>query len=187
MKKVLVINGSPHKKGHTTALVEEVLKEVEKEAEVRFINCYEADIKPCIDCKYCSKVKGECFIKDDMNSLYKSLKESEIIILAAPMYFGMFPSEVKALIDRCQVIWSEKHVFKSENIPLKRGIFIFNGGDQWPNMFQSMETIGRYFFNTLNCSIDYELLISNTDKDIAYVNSNLHHITGCKEALKNLF
>lgn len=187
MKKVLVINASPHKKGHTTALLQEILKDAEEKVVIRFINCYEVDIKPCIDCKYCSKVKGKCFIKDDMNNLYKELKECDIVILASPMYFGMFPSELKALIDRCQVIWSEKHCFKDENIPKKRGIFIFNGGDKWPNMFQPMETVGRYFFNTINCSIAFKVFISNTDRDLDYLNSNLLQIKECKEVLKNLF
>ena len=112
MKKLLVINGSPNKEGHTKKIIDEVLNGLDKDkVKITEINCYSKKISPCIDCKCCSSRKGKCSIKDDMEEIYYELKKSDFIILGSPMYFGMFPAPLKALIDRCQLLWSEKNIF----------------------------------------------------------------------------
>jgi len=99
------------------------------------------------------------------------------------MYSGMFPSPLKSLIDRCQVIWSKKFIFKQNIKQRKQGIFIFNGGSSWNNMFNPMETIGKYFFNTLNCDISFKLYIDNTDKNYDYINKHYDDILKCKNMI----
>lgn len=186
MKKILVINGSPNKNGHTKTIVEDLLSTVdEKDIEIVKVDCYAKKINPCIDCKCCSRKQGQCSIKDDMESVYNHLKECDIVILASPMYFGMFPAPLKALIDRCQLIWSEKYIFNKTAKP-KQGIVVFDSGIGWNNMYIPMETIAKYFFNTINCSIAGRLYITNTDEDHDYINNNASSIECCKEILNRL-
>ncbi|MEG1254579.1 flavodoxin family protein [Clostridium sp.] len=185
MKKLLVINGSPNKHGHTTKILDDIMIGVDKDIEINYVNCYSLDIKPCIDCKNCSNIQGICSIEDSMTMIYKHIKESNIIILASPMYFGMFPAPLKSLIDRCQVIWSEKFIFNNINKENKKGIFIFNGGSSWDNMFINMENIGKYLFNTLDCSIIYKILIDNTDKKLEHLEINKDKILKCRSLINN--
>lgn len=183
MKKIIIINGSPNKEGHTNRIVDAILEGINPKVEIKYINCYDMNIKPCTDCKYCSKVLGECSIKDSMTDIYKYIEECDIIILASPMYFGMFPSTLKSLIDRCQVIWSKKFIFKQNTKERKQGIFIFNGGSSWNNMFNPMETIGKYFLNTLNCDILFKLYIDNTDINYNYINEYYDDILKCQNII----
>ena len=186
MKKILVINGSPNKKGHTKNIVEKVLSTIDtSKADIINVDCYKKQIMPCVDCKGCSHKIGQCSIKDDMDPIYDYLKNCDIIILASPMYFGMFPAPLKAIMDRCQLIWSEKYIFNKTTKP-KKGILIFDGGTEWKNMYMPMETIAKYFFNTLNCTIEYKLFIANTDKDHHYLENNAASILSCQETISNL-
>lgn len=179
MKKLLVINGSPNKDGKTSTLIREILKEIDKtKIQIEEVNCFSKNINPCIDCKCCSNKKSICSIKDDMEHIYGLLKESDYIILGSPMYFGMFPAPLKSLIDRCQLIWSEKYIF-NELSKKKKGIFIFDGGSSWENMFVPMETIGKYFFNTINCTLVHKIYVKNTDHENDYIIKNKDSIVRC--------
>lgn len=183
MKNILVINGSPNIHGNTSKILEKILDGIEVgRYNIINVDCYKLNINPCIDCKFCSKVESCCSIKDDMEEIYKYIKEADIVILASPMYFGMFPSTVKALIDRCQVIWSEKFIHRMNSYKHKVGILVFDAGSKWNNMFLPMETISRYFFNTINCDIEYKLYISNTDKnkDLRLYSSEIEN---CKQII----
>ncbi len=50
-------------------------------------------------------------------------------------------------------------------------------------MFNPMETIGKYFFNTLNCDISFKLYIDNTDKNYDYINKHYDDILKCKNMI----
>jgi len=160
--KGIIIFSSPNKEGNTYKLINYITKNIT--INFKFINVYKLNISPCIDCKYCSKVEGKCSIKDDMTLIYEDINEAEFILLASPMYFGMFPAPLKALIDRSQVQWSVKNTFKRNIDKEKLGAFIFTAGAEWENMFLSMDTVGKYFFNTINCKLIDKLYINNTDK-----------------------
>lgn len=118
-----------------------------------------------------------------MTKVYKEIRRSDIIILASPMYFGMFPSPLKSLIDRYQMIWSEKFIFNKNIENRKKGIFIFDAGSSWNNMFLSMETIGKYFFNTIDCDVIFKLFIDNTDSNFKHLDMNKDEISKCKNLI----
>ena len=84
--KTIVFYGSPAKDSHTKHLLDETLSVLE--GEVKIVDCYNADIAPCKDCKYCFKKRG-CSIKDDMTELYDYIDECDAVIIASPMHFGI--------------------------------------------------------------------------------------------------
>ncbi|MEW6679557.1 MAG: flavodoxin family protein [bacterium] len=103
MGKLLAIYGSPRENGRSEKALNILLKNVE--AERLYIR--NKNIKPCSGCLECSK-NGICNIKDDMEEVIASLISSDIIILSSPVYFKGIPSHLKAMIDRCQVLWNRK-------------------------------------------------------------------------------
>lgn len=102
MKKIIVLNGSPRKKGNTSFLVDELVKSIienEEEAEVITLNNY--NIKPCQACNWCIKNNAlSCVQKDDMNSFYPKLLESDVIVFATPIYWFSYSAQLKLFIDR---------------------------------------------------------------------------------------
>jgi len=90
MTKVFAINGSARTdKGYTD----------EKVYSTRL------SIKPCTGTFYCwYKKPGQCIYKDDMQEIYAKLKETDILVLATPVYIPL-PGAMQDFINRlCPLI-----------------------------------------------------------------------------------
>lgn len=100
MNKILALYGSPREKGRSDKALDLQIKG--KNVDKLYIR--NLNINPCSGCLECRR-KGICKIKDDMEKVIPSLISSDIIILSSPVYFMGLPSHLKAMIDRCQVLW----------------------------------------------------------------------------------
>jgi multimeric flavodoxin WrbA len=99
--KVLAINGSPRKKGNTQILIDEAVKELEKnKIEVERIMVTDYDILPCTGCDACSKKRWACPISDDAIEVLKKMADSDGILIGSPVYCGGVTAQLKALLDR---------------------------------------------------------------------------------------
>ena len=119
-KKVLIIHGSPRKEGNTDILLREIVKGIKgenKEVELREIYLRELRILPCQECRVCNR-SGRCIIKDDMQELSTELREADYIILGSPIFFYTVTTYVKAMIDRGQVFWVRKYLWKQSQAEL---------------------------------------------------------------------
>lgn len=99
---ITVINGSPRmSKGYTSQILEPLIKGMRNaKAEVTLLYANKLKIKPCTGEFYCWFVKpGECILKDDMQSVYKLLTDSDILILATPVYIPL-PGDIQNFINR---------------------------------------------------------------------------------------
>ena len=101
--KVLVLNGSPKKdRSNTIQVTNAFVSGFPEGTEVKKINIYEKNIKPCQGCFACwASPDGTCAIKDDMAEIIAAIKEADIIIESFPLYFYGMPSQLKAVTDRC--------------------------------------------------------------------------------------
>ena len=100
--KILVLNGSPRPKGNTAAMVNAFKEAAEvKGHRVATFNVCRMNVKGCLACEYChGKGQGTCVQKDDMQEIYGELKDAEMIILAAPIYYHGISGQLKCVIDR---------------------------------------------------------------------------------------
>ena len=101
---ILGLQGSPRKKGNTNFLLTTFLQAAEqKGAATRIISVAESNILPCKEYVVCEK-KGTCPIDDDLAAEgYGLLRQAEVVVLASPIFFYNMTSQLKALVDRCQV------------------------------------------------------------------------------------
>jgi multimeric flavodoxin WrbA len=102
MKKVLILNGSPRKKGSTAILAAEAGRALEEQGvEVTTLVLNDLKIKGCQACYWCKKNDvAECAVKDDMQKIHQLMKESDGIIVASPVYFSGVTAQTKAWLDR---------------------------------------------------------------------------------------
>jgi multimeric flavodoxin WrbA len=99
--KVLVIKGSPRRKGNSAVLADQALLGArESGAEVDEVYLHSMNIRPCAGCDGCRKGKRECVTKDDMQKLYPKMEWADAVIIASPIYFFTFSAQVKLFIDR---------------------------------------------------------------------------------------
>lgn len=113
MNKILAIYGSPREGRSDRALDFQTKGYNVERVYIRNLN-----IKPCSGCLECQRTRV-CKIKDDMEKLIPILTLARIIILSSPVYFKGLPSHLKAMIDRCQVLWKGEGIKKTS-----RGFFI---------------------------------------------------------------
>lgn len=100
-KKALVLMGSPRKNANTDRLSDEFIRgAVEAENHVVKVNIREKNISGCLGCNTCQRNGGNCIQKDDMVKIYKYILESDVIVLASPVYFFTWTSQIKAVLDR---------------------------------------------------------------------------------------
>ncbi len=101
--KVLVLLGSPRKKGNSAALADRIARGAKSAgAKVETVYLHGLDIRPCTGCMKCQK-KGArgCVIRDDMQDIYRSMKESDAWVIASPVYWFTMSTQVKLWMDRC--------------------------------------------------------------------------------------
>ncbi len=102
---VIVINGSPRKKGNTGTLLKKALEGAKSVgAKTELINLYDLNFKGCISCFACkrvnSKIVGKCAMKDDLTDVLNKIIECDVLILGSPIYLGNITGEMKSLMER---------------------------------------------------------------------------------------
>lgn len=100
--KILVLNGSPRPNGNTAGMVKTFQQAaVEHGHQVKVFNVCKMNIKGCLACEYChGKGHGQCVQKDDMQEIYAELSDTEMLVLAAPIYYHGTSGQLKCVIDR---------------------------------------------------------------------------------------
>lgn len=102
-KKVLVILGSPRKKGNSAILAGRIAKgAVAENAKVETVYLNGRNISPCQACMTCQKERSMgCSIQDDMQDIYRKLIEADVWIIASPVYWFTMSAQTKLFMDRC--------------------------------------------------------------------------------------
>ncbi len=152
---LLSIFGSPRRNGFSSRLHEElIIPFKERGFFIERVYAYQTDVKPCTGCGWCSEHPG-CCINDGMTDIYRLIRSADIISISSPLYFSSFPSPLKAIMDRCQLIWEEgrrnKPVLKTA-----KGLFICAAGDEYKCMFDGVSMGIKHFYNAINTSYSPE-------------------------------
>ena len=101
-KKIMVLNGSPRKNGNTAGLVKEFTKGAQEAGHtVTEFFLSGMDIHGCKGC-FGGRSSRECpcVQKDDMNQIYPAVRESEVIVLATPLYYWNMSGQIRTAVDR---------------------------------------------------------------------------------------
>ena len=108
-KHVVVLLGSPRKKGNSAALAKKIIYGVESAGgKVETVYLNGLNIKPCQGCYACKKKNSPgCAVDDDMQSLYPKLVESDAWVIASPVYWFSMSAQTKIFMDRCFALWNE--------------------------------------------------------------------------------
>lgn len=86
--KVLLVNGSPNRKGCTYVALKQIqdtLSEENIDSEIYHVG--HKDIRGCIDCRKCSEL-GKCVYDDEVNSFVEKAEEFDGYVFGGPVYYG---------------------------------------------------------------------------------------------------
>ncbi|MBM6686321.1 flavodoxin family protein [Faecalicatena contorta] len=98
--KIVILQGSPNKKGSTNILTEEFTRGA-KEAghEVRRFDLTDLTIHPCTGCVACG-YEGPCVQKDDNQKVRAAILEVDMVVFATPLYYYGMSAQLKIVVDR---------------------------------------------------------------------------------------
>jgi multimeric flavodoxin WrbA len=105
-KQVLVILGSPRKKGNSSTLAARISRGAKSAgAEVETLFLQDLKISPCRGCNTCQKDDSKgCAIKDDMQQIYPKLIRADAWVIASPVYWFTMSAQTKIFMDRCYAL-----------------------------------------------------------------------------------
>ena len=101
--KVLLINGSPRRKGNTFVALSEAAKTLEANGiETEIVQIGVKPVRGCIACGQCkAKQLVQCAFDDDIcNRIAEKLDSIDALIVGSPVYYGQPNGSVLSLIQR---------------------------------------------------------------------------------------
>ena len=101
-KKIVILNGSPRKKGNTSALVKAFTEGAESAGNtVTEFFLSSMDIHGCKGCfGGHSSRECPCVQKDDMAQIYPAIKDCDVVVLATPLYYWNMSGQLRTAFDR---------------------------------------------------------------------------------------
>ena len=101
--KVLLVNGSPHKNGCVFSALSEIGKTLEEEGiESEIFHIGSKPVQGCTACFACHSGDAEgCVFRDELYlGFVERIKESDAIVIGAPVYYAGPPGALCAILDR---------------------------------------------------------------------------------------
>ena len=121
--KVLLVNGSPNKKGCTYTALSEVAKTLQKhdiETEIFWIKT--KPITGCIACGKCSEL-GKCtFDNDIVNEFVEKAYDADAFVFGSPVYYASANGSMVSFMDRA--FYSNSHGRGAEAFKNKPGAVV---------------------------------------------------------------
>lgn len=100
-KNILVLTGSPRSNGNSFMLADAFIKGAEEAGHrIQRFDAARKQIDGCRACNQCFKHGKACLFDDDFNSLAPILEETDVLVLATPLYWFSFPTQLKAVLDK---------------------------------------------------------------------------------------
>lgn len=163
--KVLGINASPRGGGNTDVAIGKALEgAMNNGADTEKIILNELKFIPCQECEIPND-DGTCSFRDDMDAVYRKIKDADVIIFGSPVFFGSISGQAKVMIDRFQCAWRAKYMLKKDAFPEKKiGAFIAVAASKRKDFFENAKSIVKNLFATLNIEYKDELFFSGINE-----------------------
>lgn len=161
--KIIGYVASPHKNGNTAFVVEQIMENAKKKnAQTEIYYSSNFDVSPCQGCLWCVD-KDKCIIDDNMQEIYASLKNTDVLIIGTPIYMGQMTGQAKVFIDRLypQVVPRFSPYYNTKNAG-KKLILVFTQGNPDEKKFQSYIDYTKMMFEMLEFEIIDTIVVGST-------------------------
>ena len=98
--KILILNGSPRRKGVTSTLLAELAAGIDQKHKIEIVRVHDLHMKPCIGCLKCRPDRTCILPRDDAHSLAETVKGADLLVIGSPVYWGNMPGSLKIFFDR---------------------------------------------------------------------------------------
>lgn len=116
-KNIVILNGSPRGKGNTAALVKAFEDGAKSKGNV--VKTFVLDRMTIHGCKACnggdSRRECPCVQKDDMLEIYPEIKNSDVVVLASPLYYWNMSGQLRTAVDRLYALEEKENLLRGHN------------------------------------------------------------------------
>ena len=144
--KIVVLNGSPRKKGIVATLLKAIVDGLAETHQAEWIDVYDLKMRPCLACMKC-RPDGECCMgEDDAHLVGRKIKEADGLIVGTPTHWGNMSAQLKVLFDRNVPVFMGE---RSNGLPLPRqkgkpAVIVTACTTPWPFNFLLAESRGAF-------------------------------------------
>jgi multimeric flavodoxin WrbA len=184
-KKIVVIQGSPRKKGTSRFLSSVMIKTAEDaDASVFEIDTTELKFKVpgCAGCKKCHQSEMfACSIDDELARITETLVNYDVITFATPTYWMSYPAQLKILIDRMGSLMKFNETGQIQSMLTGKVLSLLATGNS--GMKNNMELLKRQvnsLADMLSCQF-HSCMFPNIPMDIDILKNDLSAIEKAKE------
>ena len=152
--KIVAVLGSPRLNGNSAFLAERFLEAARNlGAETQSFALNTLAYRGCQACLACKKGSEICVLKDELTEVLEAIKNSDILVLASPVYYGDVTGQMKLFLDRTYCYLAPDYINnpnRSRLSPGKSMVFVQTQGlpdetvfaDIFPRYSQMMEFNG---------------------------------------------
>jgi multimeric flavodoxin WrbA len=151
--KITNVIGSPRTAGNSATIAELLNESLGVSGdEVRTFELNKLNYRGCQGCMACKTTSDKCVVNDNLSEVLETVRTSEVVTIASPVYFGDITAQTKGLIDRFYSYYGpdyKTNPHPSRLAPGKKLVLILPQGNPDPNAFE--EIISKYtrIFNRL--------------------------------------
>lgn len=114
--KILIVNASPLKNGNISKMLNFFLSKLNSSINIEKMFVYDLQFKVCTGCMKCRQLERCILPEDDAHHFGEKIKNADIVVIAAPVYWGNMPGNLKQLFDRNVFIFMQE---SKSGIPIK--------------------------------------------------------------------
>ncbi|MBU4261943.1 MAG: flavodoxin family protein [Proteobacteria bacterium] len=137
--KAVCLLGSPRTKGNSATLANHFMQAMQQAGvETKSFALNNLTYRGCQACYLCKTKADHCVLEDDLNPVLEAVMQTDILVMATPVYFGNVSSQLKTFFDRTfSFLVPDYHVasYKSRLAPGKKSVFIMCQGNPDENRF----------------------------------------------------
>ena len=161
MKKLLILQGSPHLGGVCDLVLQLLLTDsVKSNFQINLKALRDLTIKPCLGCLNCKSdlCCSQDTPEDSGQEILKNCLCSDLVLFVAPIYFYSLPAISKALIDRANFFYQHQELVELKY--LKPTLIVLTAGRKpSPQQFSGALLTLKYFCLTLGREISAALTL----------------------------
>lgn len=149
--KIVALFGSPRVNGNTATLTKTFNKTAEDlGADVQSFYLNKLDAKGCQACDSCKTKTDHCVVKDDLADVLESVKNTDVLVAATPIYFADISAQLKIFVDRCySYLEPFKTIPKTSRLKTGKKFVLITAQNRGDGMFAEVCTKYRMIFEFL--------------------------------------
>ena len=148
--KIVSVLGSPRDKGNSATIANHLCNKAEKlGAEATTFVLNNLKYRGCQGCMACKTKLDRCILEDDLTEVLEAIRDTDVLVLASPVYFWDVSGQLKTFMDRTYSYLVPDFItnpVKSRLSPGKKLVFIVTQGNPDESMFTNIFPKFEYFF-----------------------------------------